>query len=158
MNVLDTLENLVNQTAFMSLTVGNYIMIVVACVFLYLAIKKGYERERDAVMAEEKTIGVIKAELKAASEEMLPSFISAYETDTRNGVQTLVSQAKKRLEKLQKEMERIEKLKRYERAYGEDHAFICGIDEVGRGPLAGPVVAGAVILPKDDTSIGINQK
>ena len=43
MNFLDTLENLVNQTAFMSLTVGNYIMIVVACVFLYLAIKKGYE-------------------------------------------------------------------------------------------------------------------
>lgn len=40
MNFLDTLENLVNQTAFMSLTVGNYIMIVVACVFLYLAIKK----------------------------------------------------------------------------------------------------------------------
>ena len=107
-------------------------------------------------MAEEKTIGVIKAELKAASEEMLPSFISAYETDTRNGVQTLVSQAKKRLEKLQKEMERIEKLKRYERAYGEDHAFICGIDEVGRGPLAGPVVAGAVILPKDCHILYIN--
>lgn len=107
-------------------------------------------------MAEEKTIGVIKAELKAASEGMLPSFISAYETDTRNGVQTLVSQAKKRLEKLQKEMERIEKLKRYERAYGEDHVFICGIDEVGRGPLAGPVVAGAVILPKDCHILYIN--
>lgn len=107
-------------------------------------------------MAEEKTIGVIKAELKAASDEMLPSFISAYETDTRNGVQTLVSQAKKRLEKLQKEIERIEKLKRYERAYGEDHAFICGIDEVGRGPLAGPVVAGAVILPKECHILYIN--
>ena len=43
MNVLDTLENLLTQTAFMSLTPGNYIMILVACVFLYLAIKKGYE-------------------------------------------------------------------------------------------------------------------
>ena len=43
MNVLDTLENSLNQTAFMSLTPGNYIMILVACVFLYLAIKKGYE-------------------------------------------------------------------------------------------------------------------
>ena len=43
MNILDTLENLVNQTAFFSLSVGNYIMILVACVFLYLAIKKGYE-------------------------------------------------------------------------------------------------------------------
>ena len=37
MNILDTLENLVNQTAFFSLSVGNYIMILVACVFLYLA-------------------------------------------------------------------------------------------------------------------------
>ena len=43
MNFLDTMENLVNQTAFMNLTVGNYIMIAVACVFLYLAIKKEYE-------------------------------------------------------------------------------------------------------------------
>ena len=43
MNILDTLENLVNQTAFFNLTVGNYIMIVVACIFLYLAIKKEYE-------------------------------------------------------------------------------------------------------------------
>ena len=56
--------------------------------------KKEYERERDAVMTEEKTIGVIKAELKAASDEMLPSFISAYKMDPRSGVQTLVSQAK----------------------------------------------------------------
>ncbi len=43
MNILDTLGNLVHQTAFFNLTYGNYIMIVVACVFLYLAIKKEYE-------------------------------------------------------------------------------------------------------------------
>ena len=43
MNIIDTLENLVNQTAFLNLTVGNYIMIAVACIFLYLAIKKEYE-------------------------------------------------------------------------------------------------------------------
>ena len=39
----EVLTGLVGQTAFFNLTVGNYIMIVVACVFLYLAIKKGYE-------------------------------------------------------------------------------------------------------------------
>ena len=39
----ETLSNLLHQTAFFNLTVGNYVMIVVACVFLYLAIKKGYE-------------------------------------------------------------------------------------------------------------------
>ena len=41
--ITDTLSNLLHQTAFCNLTVGNYIMIVVACIFLYLAIKKDYE-------------------------------------------------------------------------------------------------------------------
>ena len=43
MNIAETLGNLVHQTAFFNLTWGNYLMIAVACVFLYLAIKKGYE-------------------------------------------------------------------------------------------------------------------
>ena len=41
--IFDTLTNLLQQTAFFNLTVGNYVMIVVACVFLYLAIARGYE-------------------------------------------------------------------------------------------------------------------
>ena len=49
-------------------------------------------------------------------------------------------------EKLAAERERLEQMKSYERQYG-DHILVCGIDEAGRGPLAGPVVAGAVILP-----------
>ena len=52
-------------------------------------------------------------------------------------------------------MERIEQLKVYEKKY-DDCGYICGIDEVGRGPLAGPVVAGAVILPKDCKILYIN--
>ena len=54
----------------------------------------------------------------------------------------------KRREAYEKELQRTEEMKRYEREYGA-YSYICGIDEVGRGPLAGPVVAGAVILPKD---------
>lgn len=46
-NIAETLGNLVHQTAFFNLTWGNYLMIAVACVFLYLAIKKGYERKPD---------------------------------------------------------------------------------------------------------------
>lgn len=104
---------------------------------------------------EEKKIGTIKEELKAAEDTMLPHFIENYQTDERPGVQKLVAQARKRLEKLYAEQERIEGLKKYEREY-ETCGYICGIDEVGRGPLAGPVVAGAVILPKDCDILYIN--
>lgn len=44
---------------------------------------------------------------------------------------------------------------KYEKEYAQ-YTYICGIDEVGRGPLAGPVVAGAVILPKDCDILYIN--
>lgn len=61
----------------------------------------------------------------------------------------------KRQAKLEKECARIEAMKVYERTY-EDRGWICGIDEVGRGPLCGPVVAGAVILPKDCQILYLN--
>lgn len=104
---------------------------------------------------ETKKIGVIKEELKAAEDIMLPSFIETYRSDERTGVVKLVEQAEKRLEKLETERARTEALKKYEKEYSM-YANICGIDEVGRGPLAGPVVAGAVILPKDCDILYIN--
>lgn len=103
----------------------------------------------------EKKIGEIKAELKAAEDSMLPHFIENYKADTRSGVIAAVEQAKKRLDKLEKEKERIYRLQEYEREYAAC-GMVCGIDEVGRGPLAGPVVAGAVILPKDCDILYIN--
>lgn len=66
-----------------------------------------------------------------------------------------IERARKAEEKLVKERERIEGLKVYEKEY-EAFGYVCGIDEVGRGPLAGPVVAGAVILPKDCDILYIN--
>lgn len=65
-----------------------------------------------------------------------------------------MDEEKKRL-KLEKELERIEALREYENKY-DFCQYICGIDEVGRGPLAGPVVAGAVVLPKDCRILYIN--
>lgn len=106
-------------------------------------------------MGEQKKISEIKEELQAAEETMLPAFISEYGNDSRLGVQKLLQQARKRLEKLEQERERIEKLRVYEKQY-EKTGYVCGIDEVGRGPLAGPVVAGAVILPKDCRILYIN--
>ena len=58
-------------------------------------------------------------------------------------------------EKLEKEISRIEAMSVFEKEYS-DHQAICGIDEVGRGPFAGPVVAGAVILPKDHPILYLN--
>ena len=58
-------------------------------------------------------------------------------------------------EKLKKELERLEAMSVYEREYAGWGA-VCGIDEAGRGPLAGPVVAGAVILPKDEKILYVN--
>lgn len=106
-------------------------------------------------MEKEKTIGAIKKEFQAAEDTMLPVFVETYAADGRSGVQALVNQAKKRLQKLEEERERIHQLGKYEREYAQ-YGYICGIDEVGRGPLAGPVVAGAVILPKDCEILYIN--
>ena len=58
-------------------------------------------------------------------------------------------------EKLEKELARLEAMKEYEYTY-EACSHICGIDEAGRGPLAGPVVAAAVILPKDCQILYLN--
>ena len=63
--------------------------------------------------------------------------------------------AARRAEKLEKEKARVEALCEFEKKYPEAQ-YICGIDEVGRGPLAGPVMAGAVILPRDARILHIN--
>jgi ribonuclease HII len=102
-----------------------------------------------------KAISTIKEELANTDEAHLSDFIRAYETDARQGVLKLVESAHKKIDKLETERKRIEGLKKYEREYAA-YSYICGIDEVGRGPLAGPVVAGAVILPKDCDILYIN--
>lgn len=62
---------------------------------------------------------------------------------------------RKKEEKHRKELERLEVMSAYEKEYAQ-YTHICGIDEVGRGPLAGPVVACAVVLPKDVTILYLN--
>lgn len=93
-------------------------------------------------------IAEIKSILQNTVIEELSDQIRKFETDERAGVIKLLESEKKRLAAFHAEVERTYEMKAYERKY-ENCRYICGIDEVGRGPLAGPVVAAAVILPKD---------
>ena len=100
-------------------------------------------------------IAEIKAKLDNADLAELPFIMEQYEAEEREGVKKLLVRAQKKLDAYAKELERTEQMKMYEKKYS-DYSYICGIDEVGRGPLAGPVVAAAVILPKDCNILYIN--
>ena len=89
------------------------------------------------------------------SEDELLSFIRAYDADERAGVKKLVLSAIKKTEDLRAEKVRTKEMYRFEEQYLE-YGLLCGIDEVGRGPLAGPVYAAAVILPADEKLLYLN--
>ena len=77
--------------------------------------------------------------------------------DGRAGVQAAISKRKRELQKQVDEDLRLEKMLAYEKElYAQGIDLIAGVDEVGRGPLAGPVVAAAVILPKACKILGLN--
>lgn len=102
-----------------------------------------------------KTLSEIKKEFEQADKNELASLYAQYAEDARAGVVSLLAKYRKQEEKLALEKKRIENMSIYEKKYA-DYSYICGIDEVGRGPLAGPVVAGAVILPKDCDILYLN--
>ncbi len=102
-----------------------------------------------------KTLNEIKKEFEQADKNERASLYTKYAEDTRAGVVSLLAKYRKQEEKLAIEKKRIENMSIYEKKYA-DYSCICGIDEVGRGPLAGPVVAGAVILPKDCDILYLN--
>ena len=103
----------------------------------------------------EEKISEIKEKLKCWDDARLEEFLEIYKDDARSGVAALCTQAGRRMAAYEKELARIDAMKQYERQYAA-YGAICGIDEVGRGPLAGPVVAGAVILPKDCDILYLN--
>ncbi len=76
----------------------------------------------------------------------LPALLELYKKDERAGVRRLALDAEKKQRALEKECARLEAMCVYEREYGS-LGVVCGIDEAGRGPLAGPVAAAAVVLP-----------
>ena len=107
-------------------------------------------------MTEKYTISQIKEILSSIHTIEDPMF-QQLSLDMRKGVQTALKSCQKRIEKEQKRAEHFIEMQYYERlAYQEGASFLAGVDEVGRGPLAGPVVAAAVILPKNIEDLGFD--
>ncbi len=103
----------------------------------------------------EKKISDIKREFEVTNIENISDIIVLYKEDNRAGVRKLVDSFEKKQAAYEKELERLQLMRFFENQYAE-YEYICGIDEVGRGPLAGPVMAAAVILPKDCNLLYIN--
>ncbi len=106
-------------------------------------------------MDKELSVAEAKELLLKAGEEELPELAKRLGQAEKAGVRKLAEQAEKRMAALQAERERMNALWKYEREHA-DCRFICGVDEAGRGPWVGPVVAGAVIFPKDCDILYIN--
>ena len=102
------------------------------------------------------TIKEIKEALAKITELESPLF-KEFEKDSRTGVQKEIKKRKKSIQAEIDENLRLEGMLAYEKKlYAQGISLIAGVDEVGRGPLAGPVVAAAVILPKNCKIKGLN--
>lgn len=105
---------------------------------------------------EKYTIGEIEQQL-FGNEEVNKEFLKALKRDSRKGVQKLVLKWERHEEQKKQVHEQFVNMTSFERKYrSEGFEYIAGIDEAGRGPLAGPVVAGAVILPENFYLPGLN--
>ena len=102
------------------------------------------------------TIKEIKEQL-ASIQRLDDPLLTELEQDSRSGVIQAIAKRKKEIQKRLDEDERLEGMLAYEKElYTQGMDLIAGVDEVGRGPLAGPVVAAAVILPKACKIPGLN--
>ena len=102
------------------------------------------------------TIKGIKERL-ASIQRLDDPLLTELEQDSRSGVIQAIAKRKKEIQKRLDEDERLEGMLAYEKeCYAREIELIAGVDEVGRGPLAGPVVAAAVILPKGCKISGLN--
>ncbi len=114
----------------------------------YIEIEKGDEMEQ-------KSIAVIKQLFE--TENIDESFVSELKMDERKGVQKLIKQYERQKLKEQKLKQNFEQMSRYEiNCYANGCQYVAGVDEAGRGPLAGPVVAASVILPREFRLLGLN--
>ncbi len=100
---------------------------------------------------------VAEAAAALAAEAVAPELIEILAADPRTAVVRLVDRWRRRQAAIAAEEARLEKLSAYEKQYfDQGRRLVAGVDEAGRGPLAGPVVVGAVILPPDCRLAGLD--
>lgn len=103
------------------------------------------------------SISRIKTEVEALNEEARLLACAELMNDPRKGVVAFAQKTLRAHERVVHERARLEKLWRFENeAYAQGYRAIVGTDEVGRGPLAGPIAAAAVVLPRGVEILGIN--
>ena len=104
------------------------------------------------------TVAEIRKLLREADAEEFAALERSLVADTRKGVHDALEAARRRIESERAEADRLAGLYEFERqlAGGSPDAVIVGLDEVGRGPLAGPLAVGAVVLPREPLIEGLN--
>lgn len=106
----------------------------------------------------DRTLAEIRELLRGADERQFAAIERSLVADSRKGVKTALATARKRLHGQKQERDRLEGLYAFERSLLPDagKGVIVGLDEVGRGPLAGPLAVGAVVLPEAPLIEGLN--
>jgi ribonuclease HII len=103
------------------------------------------------------TIAQIKKWFMHAERTEISSYLPRLRSDERSGIRQLLKQWEQKEEQLEQRLKHWNELNREEKQLKQDGVtLIAGVDEVGRGPLAGPVVVAAVILPADFFLLGVN--
>lgn len=97
----------------------------------------------------------IKSRIQALPMDQWEAELAVLDEDSRQGVKNFITSCRKKLVRLEKERERIHQMQLYEQELVPGRIF-AGIDEAGRGPLAGPVVAAAVIMPAECSLLYVN--
>jgi len=104
-----------------------------------------------------KTLKDIEERIKDLEIDDVLDYLYSLKAESCNGIDRLISKYEKKKENMAKELARLDAMCAFEKdAYEKGYRFIAGIDEAGRGPLAGPVVAAAIILPENVCIFGLN--
>lgn len=106
----------------------------------------------------DRTLAEIRELLRDADERQFAAIERSLVADSRKGVNAALASARKRLDEQKRERERLEGLYAFERSFlpNAGGGVVVGLDEVGRGPLAGPLAVGAVVLPESPLIEGLN--